>query len=680
MAEEKETKDLNAAGENGQTETTVHKSAGNTFLLRERYEINFNTPISWLDANGANAYKVTDRIDPRRELFALVCGTETAPRSSYFAYLKSMDHPNIMKLVEYGSIKHPIKNIRTIALIYATPLGGKVLDSAAEIDYKSTPSKLKPVISGLLAAVEALRGYNITHRAIRPSNIFYKNKEKTEVVVGDCLAGFPAFYQPPAYETAESLMSMPAGRGNGTDKNDIYAVGASCISILLGKELLTDLTLPEILRLKLRKGTYFSLTREEKIPNQYVTIFKGLLSDDISSRWNFVQSYNYFEGKANSFANQATSEKPKRSLSINGEKCYTRAEVALALSTNQDEAFELIKNGKVSEWIKNGLEDEKIFTEIDKLVKQYSDADNREILIAKICILIDHHAPIRIQEISLFPDGSPKAIFYCIKNKIELKSFYDLFNSDLIRMWYFEQENLRSPANAAEFKIYVNRNDLGYGLDRIMYDFDEDLPCISPLIGDEFVNTAPRILKALDNNYPNIKGRAMPYDRNIIAFLRCKMGKKIDGILIDLNTKKEELKISAIIRLYTDMQNKYGPVQLTNLSKWLSNISQPLIKSYHNIKLQKALERELLKVSKEGKLIEICNLLENPEARQKDKDQYLTAVKEIHSLITEKNRLVTGGFKLDEEAVELGNKFSAILAVFTMLTSFVLNIIYWITQ
>ena len=35
----------------------------------------------------------------------------------------------------------------------------------------------------------------------------------------------------------------------------------------------------------------------------------------------------------------------------------------------------------------------------------------------------------------------------------------------------------------------------------IMYDFDEDLPCTSPLIGKEFVNSPSRLLRALDNNY-----------------------------------------------------------------------------------------------------------------------------------------------------------------------------------
>lgn len=224
------------------------------------------------------------------------------------------------------------------------------------------------------------------------------------------------------------------------------------------------------------------------------------------------------------------------------------------------------------------------------------------------------------------------------------------------------------------------RKDIGYGLDRIMYDFDDDLPCISPLINDEYVNTAPRILKALDNNYSNLKGQVLPYDKNIIAFLRCKLGKKIDGILLDLNSKKEGIQASAILRLYTDMQNKYGPVQLINLGKWLAASSKPIIKSYHNLKLQKALERELLKVSKDGKLIEICKVLENAETKQKDKEQFRAAEKEVAVLLGEKNRLVNGGYKLDEEAQELALKFAGILAVLTMITSFVFNLIYWISK
>lgn len=653
--------------------------SGKSFLIKERYDIKFDQPLREFDMNGALAYKVNDRIDPRRDLFALVCGTETAPRSSFLGYVKSIDHPNIMKLVEYGSITLPNKATRSIVLIYATPQGGKILASSAGINYSSNPHKFKPIISGLLSAVEALKGYGITHRSIRASNIFYKNAEKTEVVLGDCLASFPAFYQPAIYETIESLMALPAGRGNGTDKNDVYAIGVACLCILIGKEVSEDLSLPELLRLKLKKGSYICLSKDEKIPNQYVNMIKGLLIDEPLCRWDYMQSYNFLEGKANSFVSPTSNEKPKRSITINSEKCYSSTEVSYALYNNPEEAYELIKSGKVSEWVKNGLEDDKIYASIENTIKLSHD-DSTSMLIAKICVLIDHNAPIHIQKTSVFPDGAPKTIFYNLKNRLDVGDFYELFGSDLIRIWYFEQEYLRSPANAGEFKTYINRKDIGYGLDRIMYDFDEDLPCVSPLIGDEFVNTAPRILKALDANYANLKPQTLPYDKNIIAFLRCKMGKKIDGILLDLNSNKEAVQISAIIRLYTDMQNKYGPVQLTQLGKWLAAISKPIIQSYHNIKLQKALERELLKVSKEGKLVDICKILENPEARQKDKEQYQQITREINQLMSEKNKILNGGAKIDEEAQELAVRFSGMLAVLTMITSFVLNLIYWITK
>ncbi len=85
---------------------------------------------------------------------------------------------------------------------------------------------------------------------------------------------------------------------------------------------------------------------------------------------------------------------------------------------------------------------------------------------------------------------------------------------------------------------------------------------------------------------------------------------KIDGILTDINSGREAMQASAILRLYTDMQNKYGPAQLPNLAKWLVSACMLVIKSYHNLKYQKYLERELLKVHKNGKLHEITEIIE----------------------------------------------------------------------
>lgn len=652
----------------------------NVYILKERYTIDFSTPMVWLDNNGGKAYKVEDKINDKRDLFALICNNSTSPRSSLLPYLKSIEHQAIMKLVEYGIVSYPAENSRNMALIYETPLGGRVIDNAGSYGLKNHPDKFKNTLLALLSANEVLRGYGITHRSIRPDNIFYKDETRENIVLGDCIATFPAFYQPPTAETIESLMAQKDGRGNGSDKNDTYAVGALMLQLYLGHPLLEELTDVEVLRLKLKKGSYQALLGNDKATMYYANIFRGLLNDVEDNRWTYTQTYSFLEGKPmNTVPN--VGERPKKSLTINNEKVYTVTDVSYALLQNPEEGYELLKSGKITDWIKNGLENEKLNAQVDKLI--HTNAENnvsRELLISKLCILLTPNLPIKYKNLWLFPGGVAKAIFYAIKNNENLKNFYDLFNSDLIKSWYQEQTGIRPPSNAGEFKAYISRRDMGYGIDRIMYDFDEDLPCISPLLGDEFVNSAPRILRALDHTYATTKVTSMPYDRNIMAYLRCKLGKKIDGILTDLNTGREALQASAILRLYTDMQNKYGPSQLPDLAKWLVSACMLIIKSYHNIKYQKYLERELLKVHKNGKLYEITEIVENEEARQKDNLDYAEALKNANLMISEKNNLINNTAKWNEEAKIVAMRFASILAVLTMIASFVLNLFFWILK
>ncbi|MEI3545423.1 MAG: hypothetical protein V8R23_04070 [Alphaproteobacteria bacterium] len=249
------------------------------YILKERYTIDFSSPMVWLDTNGAKAYKVEDKINDKRELFALVCNNVTSPRSSLLPYLKSIDHQSIMKLVEYGVISYPVENSRNMALIYETPLGGRVIDSAGAYCLKNQPEKFKTVLLSLLSAVEVLRSYGITHRAIRADNVYYRDENREHIVLGDCIASFPAYHQPAAAETIESLMAQKDGRGNGSDKNDIYAVGALMLQLYLGHGLLEELTETEMLRLKLKKGSYQTLLDADKTSAYYASIFRGLLND-----------------------------------------------------------------------------------------------------------------------------------------------------------------------------------------------------------------------------------------------------------------------------------------------------------------------------------------------------------------------------------------------------------------
>lgn len=652
----------------------------NKFLVKERFEIDYAQSLPWLDCNGAKAYRVIDRIDTKRGLFALICSNKTCPRSTILPYIKSIECRSLMKLVEFGIVTWLPEKSRNLALIYKLPYGKVFEGGKTSLDIRSS-EKFKSTLINLLSAIEALKNYNITHRAIRADNIYYANAEKTEIMLGDCCASFPAFYQPSAYETIENMLSIPEGRGNGSEKNDIYAIGALMMALYLGHEIVPEMSTPELLRIKLKKGSYQALLADDHIPNQISPVLRNLLNDNIENRLNYIQAYNLLDGKTGNYSSSTVTDRPKRTISFNGEKFYNARDFAIAISNAPTEAYELVESGKLLDWIKNGLENEKLAGKIEKLLTTYPEGTtSTDIIISKICILLMPDLPLKLNNLCLFPDGAPKAIFYALRNGMETKPFYELFSAELIKLWYQEQEHMRSPANAAEFRIYINRQDIGYGLDRIMYDFDDDIPCVSSLLGDEFVNSPTRILRALDNTYSKQIVKSMPYDRNIIAYLRCKMGKKIDGILTDLATGKDYLQASTILRLYTSMQNKFGPAQLPHLSQWLASSSISIIKSYHNLKYQKFLERELLKINKNGKLHELCDILEDEEARNKDKANYTKAVSDINFLLSEKNKLINNSSKIDNEARNMAIRFTSILAIMVMLASFLFNLILWVLK
>lgn len=648
----------------------------NTFLVKERFEIDYNSPLPELDSNGAKAYLTKDKINPQRELFALLCDNNFPPRLSLLPYLKSLDHPNLLKLVEYSVVDYTPQKTMNMALIYNRPTGPKV--SKALPSERPSPEKFKSLVMSLISGCEALKNYNLTHRAIRLDNLFFKDSEASELVLGDCAASFPALFQPAAYETIENMLCLPEGRGQGSSYDDIYSAGVSLLGLILGHEISPNMSAPELMRLKLKKGSLTALAVGERVPSQYVPILKNMLDDLTENRWNCTQIYNYLEGKSSNF-NGETTDRSMRALTIGGEKYYTAKSAALAMQEKPDDALSVIRNGKLLEWIKNGLENEKLYNKIEKLIQDDKENQGNRFLVPQICICLDYSLPIKCGNTYIFPNGLPKAVFHSLKTHQSLEDFYQILSGDLIKIWYQEQPYLHAPSNSNEFRVYLARNDYGYGIDRIMYDFDEDLPCTSPLIGKEFVNTPSRLLKALDSNYNQNKD-SKPYDKNIIAYLRCKMGKKIDGILTDINANQDMLKIAAVIRLYANIQNKNGPVQLFNLTKWLMKAAKPIILNYHNIKYRRFLERELVKISKNGKIIEIYEILDNEEAKKKDRAEYSEALKKTNILMTERNRLLSGSSKLDEEARELALKFGSVLSILTMLSSFIFSIIYWVLK
>ena len=50
----------------------------------------------------------------------------------------------------------------------------------------------------------------LTHRAIRPDNLFFLDEAREILVMGDCVTAPAGFHQPPLLEPIERTMASPA--------------------------------------------------------------------------------------------------------------------------------------------------------------------------------------------------------------------------------------------------------------------------------------------------------------------------------------------------------------------------------------------------------------------------------------------------------------------------------------
>ena len=131
--------------------------------------------------------------------------------------------------------------------------------------------------------LEHLQARGMTHRGIRPDNVF-QSAPGQPVVFGPCWAAPPAMAQPALFEPPYSAMCLPAGRGDGSIADDVYALGVLLLCLALGRAPLAQLDDAAILRRKLELGTYAALAGDQRLPPIIGDLVRGMLAEDPEHR------------------------------------------------------------------------------------------------------------------------------------------------------------------------------------------------------------------------------------------------------------------------------------------------------------------------------------------------------------------------------------------------------------
>ena len=211
--------------------------------------------------------------------------------------------------------------------------------------------------------------------------------------------------------------------------------------------------------------------------------------------------------------------------------------LAFAMHQNWEKAVGIINDGTLEIWIRRGHELNELADAIASAIKTATawgggnKADTDDVIVARVMSLMDPKAPVRYRDFRCFIEGFGAGLAIATLRKQKLQPFVDFINRDLWRAWMTAQTG-KTAADSQQFetvfrdlKNYLKDPNSGAGTERCVYELNEWLPCLSPLIETQYVMEVKGVLPALDivSKVANIK--LWPVDRHVAAFLRARYAK-----------------------------------------------------------------------------------------------------------------------------------------------------------
>lgn len=676
-----------AATEPKDDEVSAAKPQGPPGVLRDRYVIRSTHPLPELSTPSADAFVAEDKRDPNRSCYALVCRPELPPRVNVMRALKGVQGAGLQQLVEWGPTNWQPLGRHCMTVIYERPGGRRVMTNIkGPITRVDEWDIGRRVVEPLVAAIKELTNRGITHRSIRPTNLYYMDSSGERLAFGDCVTCPPAFDQPLLCETIESGMSNPVARGSGTFSDDLYSLGVTLVLLLLGRNPVSGLDDDTLLRLKIQQGSYNTLVGDERLPLSMIELLRGLLCDDPDQRWDIEGLDLWLSGRRMSPLQPRIEKRAGRGFPFQGKEYFNCRELAIAMAKNWELAIPPVVEGKLELWLRRAVEDKERAATIAEVVRMAvtMTTDKRsatDLLLCKVLILLDPTAPIRYKGFNAMPDGFGSALAAISAQKGDTRLFAEIILREVPKLWFeardaYQPDNSLMEANFRELRSYLTQTGMGFGLERCLYELNDALPCQSGMLAEDYVVDVRELLPGLNACAgKRTDNKQWPVDRHIAAFLGARMRSDIDRQLNQLADGDPAVGLMALLNVYAVIQYRLGPESLPNLCAWIGVLVTPVVHAFHSREKRRELEKELPRMIRKGSIVEIYHLLDNQEARDKDKHEYAWAQAQWAAADEEVKVLIAEDEEREREAERIGKQTAAVTGILIALITVTIVVI-----
>lgn len=653
-------------------------------VLRDRFTIRASAPLPAFDSPSAKAYETEDRRDPGAKLFALICTPGMPVRAGVMEAMKGIRSRGLLTLVDFGPVFWPPLGRSCMAAIYEQPMGGRLSQLLASEGFSISEYEIaKRLIAPIVAALHSLAGRGIVHRQIRPDNLFFMDEGRHDLVLGDCVTSPPGFDQPVAFETIERGLAGPGGRGEGDIRDDVYALAAASMSIMLGTSFFPKTTENDILNAKIEHGSFAAMIGNARVVVSLIDPLRGMLNDDIEERWSLDQLDRWQDGQKMPQLQRKPIAKTEVTFPFAGKAHVTARTIARGMTQNPADAAKMLRTQDIENWVRRAFGDGDMADRIKQVLDMAkanpnAPPNNDDGIVTRVAMCLDPKGPIRHRGFSYMPDGFGDALAVEMMRQGDPQAAAESILREYPSLWFNHPANFGPDAPFAikmysEVRGYLQNNDPGFGIERCLYELNPTLPCQSPLVAEEYVYRIDDLLPALDRAASRTDPKTRPVDRHIAAFVAARFEQDIDPHLKAMASPRLETSLIGMLSLLAVVQWRLKLDGLLGLSGWIGGLLGPAINTYHSRATRRDIERDLPRLVRQGSLPELFDLIDNAEKRRIDHDGYAAAKAEFASAGAEILKIEGSEAQGMSGAMIKGQQTAAVIA---MIVSFLIIVTF----
>jgi eukaryotic-like serine/threonine-protein kinase len=539
------------------------------------------------------------------------------------------------------------------------------------------------VLRPIALALEKLAARDVTHRGIRLNNVFERQRGQS-LILGAAWAAPPAMQQPILFEPPYSAMCHPAGHGDGSIADDVYALGVLLLTLALGRLPLAELDDAAILCRKLELGSHGALVGDERLPPLIGDLLRGMLAEDPEHRPTPTLLTDPGVARSRRVAARPP-RKAQRALPIGSIAVWDARTLAYAMAAEPEQGIGALRGGTAVSWLRRGLGESALATRAEDLVRHWlselpsNESRSDAMMLMRVVAVIDPLAPLCWYGVAMWPDGLGPLLAVAAGEPALASSLADLIAVEATASWGALRPERCDFAvlrlEARQNRAWLGTRGLAGGLPRLTYLLNPLLPCGSALVTDRWIGRLadlPASLEAAIAANP----KAVPLDAQLAAFIAARGDSRLENDTNSLSGTAQNPIGLPELRVLAQLQMRYHPRPLPALATWIAGAAGPMVALWYNRPRRKELADRVRSLAQAGMLMPMLALLEDPAGRNADASGAKLATAELNRIDAELRGIAAGARDRSDTAERIGQEIAAgagLAALATMLALAVLG-------